>query len=96
MRRYALDAAGLDWIGHADHDNGAGREHSWWIAQKTTDLCGMSERFTPAYRYERSTRYPDGNRTVVLARRSFYCIRGEQTDGGRGRIAPVLTTCPLR
>ena len=24
----------LDWIGNGDHDNGAGREYSWWLTQK--------------------------------------------------------------
>ena len=31
MWRYALDAADFDWIGNGDHDNGGGRECSWWI-----------------------------------------------------------------
>src|SRR5262249_10461966 len=37
MFRYAADAAGMDWIGNGDHDNGAGREYSWWLTQKFTD-----------------------------------------------------------
>ncbi|MBM4050931.1 MAG: hypothetical protein FJ279_38030, partial [Planctomycetes bacterium] len=31
MWRYGLDAAYMDWIGNGDHDNGNGREYSWWI-----------------------------------------------------------------
>ena len=27
----------MDWIGNGDHDNGAGREYSWWLTQKFTD-----------------------------------------------------------
>ncbi len=38
MWRYAIDAAGLDWIGDGDHDNGGGKEYTWWLVQKTTDL----------------------------------------------------------
>ena len=38
MWRYAIDAAGLDWIGNGDHDNGGGKEYTWWLIQKTTDL----------------------------------------------------------
>ena len=38
MWRYAIDAAGLDWIGNGDHDNGGGKEYTWWLVQKTTDL----------------------------------------------------------
>ena len=37
MFRYAIDAAAMDWIGNGDHDNGAGREYSWWLMQKFTD-----------------------------------------------------------
>ena len=30
--------ASLDWVGCCDHDNGAGREYTWWITQKLTDI----------------------------------------------------------
>ncbi|MGH9665165.1 MAG: hypothetical protein ACRD9L_12135, partial [Bryobacteraceae bacterium] len=36
--RYIIDAAALDWVGCCDHDNGAGREYSWWYEQKLTDI----------------------------------------------------------
>jgi hypothetical protein len=36
--RYVLDAAALDWVGCCDHDNGGGREYTWWISQKLTDI----------------------------------------------------------
>ena len=36
--RYVLDAAAMDWVGCCDHDNGGGREYSWWITQKLTDV----------------------------------------------------------
>ena len=35
MFRYAIDAAGMEWIGNGDHDNGAGREYPWWLTQET-------------------------------------------------------------
>ena len=35
--RYAIDAAGLDWIGCCDHDNGGAREYDWWLEQKYND-----------------------------------------------------------
>lgn len=69
MWRYGLDAASLDWIGNGDHDNGSGREYSWWITQKTTDLFRIKDAFTPMYTYERSCSYPDGHRNVVFSRR---------------------------
>ena len=30
--------ASMDWIGSGDHDNGGGREYSWWFTQKTTSI----------------------------------------------------------
>ena len=35
--RYAIDTAAMDWVGCCDHDNGGGREYTWWITQKLTD-----------------------------------------------------------
>ncbi len=35
--RYAIDPGELDWVGCCDHDNGAGREYTWWLTQKLTD-----------------------------------------------------------
>jgi hypothetical protein len=69
MWRYGLDAASMDWIGCGDHDNGGGREYSWWITQKTTDAFKVGESFAPMFSYERSVRYPDGHRNVVFAKR---------------------------
>jgi hypothetical protein len=69
MFRYGLDAAALDWIGNGDHDNGAGREYSWWLIQKFTDAYHVPGRFTPMFTYERSVAYPHGHRNCLFARR---------------------------
>jgi hypothetical protein len=69
MFRYAIDAAGLDWIGNADHDNGAGREYPWWLTQKLTAAYTVAKHFTPVYSYERSVNYPHGHRNCVFAKR---------------------------
>jgi hypothetical protein len=82
MWRYGIDAAGLDWIGNGDHDNGGGREYSWWITQKTTDLFQVPGAFTPVYSYERSCGYPDGHRNVVFAQRGVRTL--PRLQGGRG------------
>jgi len=47
MWRYAVDCAGLDWIGNGDHDNGNGKEYTWWITQKTMELYHAPPAFTP-------------------------------------------------
>ena len=67
--RYALDAAGLDWVGCCDHDNGGGREYSWWITQKLTDVFHTPDKFVPMFSYERSVNYPEGNRNLLFVQR---------------------------
>jgi hypothetical protein len=69
MFRYAIDAVAMDWIGNGDHDNGAGREYSWWLVQKFTDAYHVPGHFTPMFSYERSVSYPQGHRNCVFARR---------------------------
>jgi hypothetical protein len=70
MFRYAIDAVKFDWIGNGDHDNGAGREYSWWLIQKFTDAYA-TRQFTPMFTYERSVAYPHGHRNVMFAQRGI-------------------------
>lgn len=67
--RYILDTAALDWVGCCDHDNGGGREYTWWITQKLTDIFYTPGRFVPMFNYERSVAYPEGHRNVIFAQR---------------------------
>jgi len=69
--RYVLDAVDMDWIGCCDHDNGSGREYSWWIIQKLTDIFYAPGKFTPLFAYERSVPYPEGHRNVLFAQRGI-------------------------
>jgi hypothetical protein len=69
--RYALDAGALDWIGCCDHDNGNGREYTWWIEQKLTDVFYSPGVFVPMFSYERSVAYPEGHRNVIFAQRGI-------------------------
>ncbi len=85
MWRYGLDVAYMDWIGNGDHDNGGGREYTWWLTQKLTDAFRLAAKFTPMHTYERSVRYPDGHRTVMFAQRGFRPLprrAGHQPNGG--------------
>jgi hypothetical protein len=66
MWRYAMDVASMDWLGCTDHDNGAGREYTWWLTQKTTEAFRIAGRFEPPFSYERSVRYPEGHRNVMF------------------------------
>jgi hypothetical protein len=69
--RYILDGANMDWSGCCDHDNGGGREYSWWISQKLTDIFYAPGRFVPMFSYERSVPYPEGHRNTVFAQRGI-------------------------
>jgi len=69
--RYAVDAGALDWIGCCDHDNGDGREYTWWLTQKLTDIFYMPGVFSPMFSYERSVAYPEGHRNVIFAQRGI-------------------------
>jgi hypothetical protein len=71
MFRYATDAANFDWIGNGDHDNGAGREYTWWLTQKFSDAYTVPGRFTGMFTYERSVPYPHGHRNCVFDRRGI-------------------------
>src|SRR5260370_30784105 len=69
--RYMIEAAYMDWVGCCDHDNGAGREYSWWIIQKLTDAYKLGDKFVPMFAYERSVQYPEGHRNVVFPTRGI-------------------------
>ena len=69
--RYVIDAVGLDWVGCCDHDNGNGREYTWWTNQKETDLFYSPGQFSPIFSYERSVAYPEGHRNVLFAQRGI-------------------------
>jgi hypothetical protein len=69
--RYALDAGTLDWMGDGDHDNGFGEEYMWWQIQKHTDIVHNAPGFIGAQTYERSVKYPDGHRNVMMPKRGI-------------------------
>ncbi|HYL76591.1 MAG TPA: hypothetical protein VEU96_20420, partial [Bryobacteraceae bacterium] len=69
--RYMIDDGYMDWVGCCDHDNGAGREYTWWISQKLTDIFYSPGHFVPMFNYERSVSYPEGHRNVIFAQRGI-------------------------
>ena len=71
MFRYAIDAAAMDWIGNGDHDNGGGREYSWWLIAEVHRRLPRPGRFTPMFTYERSVAYPHGHRNCMFAQRGI-------------------------
>jgi hypothetical protein len=88
MWRYAFDTASEDWVGNGDHDNGNGREYSWWLTQKTTDIFFVPGATAPMFTYERSVSYPDGHRNVVFAQRGVRTL--PRLQGGMGKAMDDL------
>jgi hypothetical protein len=82
MWRYGLDAGALDWIGCGDHDNGNGREYTWWMTQKTTELYHIAPAFVPMFTYERSVNYPAGHRNVMFPDRGVRTLPRLVGDAG--------------
>lgn len=89
MFRYAIDAAALDWIGNGDHDNGAGREYSWWLVQKFTDAYTVKDHFTPLFCYERSVSYPHGHRNCLFVQRGVRTLPRLAEPERKKRVAGI-------
>ncbi|MEO7649695.1 MAG: hypothetical protein ABIZ80_04455, partial [Bryobacteraceae bacterium] len=74
--RYAIDAAQLDWLGTADHNEVTGgrwpdglRDYQWWTVQKTVDLMTHGPSFIGVYSYEHSMVRPAGHRNILFLKR---------------------------
>jgi len=74
--RYAIDAAQLDFLGTADHNEVNGgrwpdglRDYQWWWTQKAVDLFTHAPVFTGIYSYEHSMARPAGHRNVLFLKR---------------------------
>jgi hypothetical protein len=65
--RYALDAAGFDFLGVCDHQAGESIPYHWRMIQRAVELFTIAGRFAPVYSYERSLPWPNGHRNVLFA-----------------------------
>ena len=88
LYRYALDAAGFDFIMVTDHNDGDDHEYQWWRREKSNDLFFQPGAFTPLFGYERSVAYPNGHRNCIFAERGVRTLpisreeqRGELNSG---------------
>jgi hypothetical protein len=90
--RYAIDAASMGWIGCCDHDNGGGREYTWWLTQKFTDAYSLGSKFVPMYYYERSVNYPEGHRNVLFAQRGVRTLPRLPTTSPSSPSVPAPDT----
>ena len=94
--RYALDAASLDYLLVSEHNFQGGPDNPYinWVLQQAADLFSVSGAFQPFYGYERSVRYPDGHRNILLPKRGIPTlpILPEESShaSGAGRLYEYL------
>jgi hypothetical protein len=90
--RYAIDAAQLDFLGTADHNEVLGgrwpdglRDYQWWWTQKAVDLMTHAPVFIGVYSYEHSMARPGGHRNILFLKRGAPL---RMIDRGKGLEAP--------
>ena len=89
--RYALDAAGFDYIVPTDHQLGFDQEFTWWQDEKLKDLFHVPGRFVPLFGYERSVNFPNGHRNVIFAKRGTRTLPVAPDERrGQTRTGPIL------
>jgi hypothetical protein len=66
--RYAMDAAGLDFLVITDHQSGD-QEYTYWRIEKASAMFHVPGVFTAVYGTERSVGYPNGHRNLLYPKR---------------------------
>ena len=84
--RYALDAAGMDFLGPSEHvlPEKADTAYMWRMVDKAVDVYKIPGVFYPLLNYERTVAYPDGHRNIVWNGRGYDPIRitpGDRENG---------------
>ncbi|MEZ5351673.1 MAG: hypothetical protein R2762_03490 [Bryobacteraceae bacterium] len=91
--RYAIDAAGMDYLAVTDHQSGQisaeYSDYTWWRLQKSADMFHTPGFFTGLFGTERSLSYPNGHRNLIFAKRGvpIFHITAEERNNSTG---PVL------
>jgi len=77
LYRYAMDAAGLDFVANTDHNQKTGKdiEYVQWRQEKIADLFYIPGRFVTFYGYERSIGYPNGHRNIIHIKRGVSTVK---------------------
>ena len=82
--RYAMDAAGLEFLLASDHNQrtGVDIEYIRWRSYKLADVHTHAPKFSGYYGYERSLGFPNGHRNMLRARKDYPSFRftGESND----------------
>jgi hypothetical protein len=93
--RYAVDAAGLDFIGITDHSRYLPRRYNQWRMQQIADLLYAPGVFSPMHAYERSQYSPWGHRNIVHLNRDYTVVPGSYDIGDTG-VSPDGLFAALR
>jgi hypothetical protein len=95
--RYAMDAAQLDWLGTADHNEVLGgrwpdglRDYQWWYTQKIVDVMTHSPVFTGVYSYEHSLNRPAGHRNILFLKRGAPLRGADRIQKADDNLPPNL------
>lgn len=80
--RYAIDAAGMDFLLVTDHNDGQS-EYNWWLREKLNDVFRVGQSFVGLFGYERSVGYPNGHRNVFFPERGVRPLDIARQETGR-------------
>jgi hypothetical protein len=88
--RYAMDAAGLDFVVVTDHQSG-NQPYPWWRIQKSADMFDVPGFFTGVYGTERSVNYPNGHRNLMFTKRGVPILDiSQEEQQGKLNSGPIL------
>jgi hypothetical protein len=93
--RYAVDAAGLDFLGVTDHTRYLPRRYNLWRIQQVSDLFYRKGFYVPVHAYERSQYSPWGHRNVVELNRDYTPVPAAYDIGDAG-VSPWGLFAALR
>ena len=84
--RYAIDAAGMDFLGPSEHvlPEKADTDYMWHMVDKAVAVYQLPGTFYPVLNYERTVGYPDGHRNIVWRGRGYAPIRIKRGSRGVG------------
>jgi hypothetical protein len=88
--RYAMDAAGLDFVVVTDHQSGD-QPYPWWRIQKSADMFDVPGFFAGVYGTERSVSYPNGHRNLMFTQRGVPILDiSREENQGKVDSGPIL------
>ena len=93
MWRYAIDAADFDWMGNNDHDNGGGKEYTWWLDPEDHRPVSQPVRFHADVHLRAEQRLsPRPPQRDVRAARDPHAAPADGQDEGSSTRTPRCST----